>query len=331
MRTLLLTCAGLLVISGIVSTNLWLELRSQHKLTAALQTQLAEANNRIRAATASPRAVANSLPAAAPGPALNPVLAVAEAKPVTIAAPPLPPNQAQARLNAMKREVELWRDPEYRKARVAQARANLQRQNVGLAEELGLNDRELDNLLDLLAEHQVSMNSEMAVARLNAQDNPAAQQELVRRQQEMTRQPEEALRNLLGGSRYSQYQQFQQNAGARNGVTTMNNTLARAGAPLNAVQIKSLTTIIAGEQQRLQQEILPLRQSVNPQDVQAARRISEELQRREAENRRRILEAAAPILSAQQLATLRTEMEAQEAASRASSRMQERTQALGTP
>jgi hypothetical protein len=326
MRTLLLICAGLTVISCIVSANLWRELRSQHVLNAALQTQLAAAASRSREpAPPTPPAINPAPPPAAIAPAPATVAAAPEARPATTA---MRPDQAQARQDAINRERALWQDPEYRAARLAQARGNLQRQHLGLAEELGLTDAEEDKLLDLLAEHQVTLNMEMNAIARATQNDPVAQQEVARKQAEMARQREASVSSLLG-AKYPVYQQYQQNAGGRSGVSSMNSTLAQAGTPMNAAQIKTMTTVMAAEQQRQQQEMQALTRNMNSQDPEARTRMNDEMQRRSLEASRRILEAASSVLSPQQVATLRAEVESQEAMSRASSRIRERTQAVG--
>ena len=65
MRSLLLICAALLVISGIVSANLWLELRSERQLMISMRTQLIEARATPRMPVPPPPVMASPTPVVA--------------------------------------------------------------------------------------------------------------------------------------------------------------------------------------------------------------------------------------------------------------------------
>jgi hypothetical protein len=88
MRNVLPVCAGLVVISGIVSATMWSELRTERQLVADLRTQLADSNTRLQASLASQASQRNL---AQQAPALAPVATVSDAK----AASPVPPPPVQ--------------------------------------------------------------------------------------------------------------------------------------------------------------------------------------------------------------------------------------------
>lgn len=323
MRILLPVFGAFVLASGVISASLWQKLAAERKLTADLSEQLREATLRARTPAATP---VLSVGAAIPPPTTvtpAPAAATSATPAVTTGRVTISGNSSAALQNAINSEMEMWKDPEYRKARLAQARTSVRRQNADLAEELGITEAEANKIIDVLAEYQVNMNAELTVLSMNAQNDPAAQQEMARRQTEMQRQREESLAALLG-PRLSQYQQYQQTLPARSRVNSLNSTLSQAGAPLTGTQLKSLTTVMVAQQQRQQQDLQDLTRGINPQDPEARARITEQLQNRTSETNRRVLEAATPFLNAQQISALRTEFEQQDAISRASARVRAR-------
>jgi hypothetical protein len=332
MRYLLPICAGLALFSGTVSAILWRDLHAERQLTAGLRTELSEAkaasarltlalSQRNNAAMAAPAVVAaTESKADAPAPA----------KP---AAPANVPSALQNALASLTQEKELLKDPEYRKARLAQTRMSIARNYPGLAEELGLSEKEADRLFDQLAENQLNMNGELSLISATASNDPAAQQAMMQRQQAMQREGEDAIRNVLGASKYTQWQDYQQTRPARTRVMSMGTMMAQAGAPLNDTQTKALTTMMIAEQQRQRQDSQTLARNLgNPSDPEFRTRLQEESMKRQEESNRRILEAAAPTLSTKQLAALREQFEQDDAMRRASSRLQrERERMQPTP
>jgi hypothetical protein len=229
-------------------------------------------------------------------------------------------------------ERDLMKDPEYRKLRVAQQRRNAERNFPGLAEALGLSEKEADKLYDLLTEQQVTMSAEtQLVVANNGTIDQAAMQESTRKRQVLQREQEEALRAALG-SKYTQYQEYQQTRPARMQVTNFGTQLAQAGVPLTDSQSRALTTVMIAEQQRQRQDAQLMARPValNPSDPDYRAKMLDDQLKRQEENNRRTIEAVSPHMNAKQVAALRDQMEQSAASLRLSMRMQierERVQA----
>lgn len=316
MRIVASVCAGIALVASMVAVNSWLELRKERKVNAALHQQRSEAPGSTSLPLSPPTPVAVQTTAASAAPA-------AEA-PITRTPPSTSPAMAATLgllQNAADRQKELLKDPEYRKIQLAQVRASIGRSFPGLAEELGLSEREADKLFDLLAENQLTR---MAEGSLPAVLGGQGDQEALRAQQALfERKQEESIQAQLG-SKYPQWQAYQQTRPARARVTSMSSQLAQAGKPLTEVQNRALTTALIAEQQRQTQEerSTPRPPSGNPADPGYRAQMMEESLKRAEENNRRNLEAAAPYISATQLAALREQMERQTSLTRAMLRAQ---------
>jgi hypothetical protein len=333
MKTMASISAGIAVIASIVSVNLWRELRAERQANDELRTQVTAART------------ANSAPAM-PAPVtanLVPTATVNGAAEAPVCKPESPPKATQtasanALQNSLNLQNELMKDPEYRKLRLAQQRMNMERNYPGLAEELGLSEKEAEKLFDLLAENQTAMSAESPLPLLSAngtQDQPAME-EAMRRRQALQRQHDEALRSMLGG-KYSQWQDYQQvSRPARTRVMSMGTQLAQAGLPLTDAQTRSLTPVMIAEQQRQMQEAraMPRTAPVNPTDLDARAKMLEESLKRNEDNNRRMINVVAPHMSAPQLAAYRNQVEQQAAMNRISMKMQieqQRLQAQSQP
>lgn len=321
MRNLMLVFAGLAVMAGIVSVNLWRELRAERELTAGLRTQLAEAATPASVpASSTPMretALASAAPTSAATPAAKPG---AETAPAVVTAP----------INLALNSREMLKDPEYRAARLAQARMTLPQNYPGLVEELGLSREEADQLFDLLAENQVSTANQLPIG-TNGQIDQAAMQEFTRARQEQQAKLNESVAALLG-SRYGQWQEYEQTRPARMQVTQVGRTLESVGMPITDAQRRPLTAVYIAEQKRQTQERQSMIREVT-RDPQSQARLQEESIKLQAESNRRILEAAASHLSSEQVDALRQSFEQQQAMSRASSRLmraQQEAQGQGT-
>jgi hypothetical protein len=317
MRSLLSILAGLLVVAGIVSANLWRELRSERHLTADLREQLVEERSAARpsALTAQPAPELASPPVAAPPVGAPPTAdTTPEAAPVIPIGGPIPPGARPVSAQ------QLQADPEYRDALLAQTRLQLQNSYPGLIEELRLSATDADELFTLLAENQVRESATRITGPTNARD-PATVAEAERLRQENQAKLNASLVALLGDDKYAQYQDYQQTRSARSTVTSFGYTLAQANQPLTATQARTLLSATAAEQQRQQRETQAARtraSSPNPQDQV---RLMEDQLNRQEESNRRMLGLMAPHLSPEQLETMRAQFESQIAQSRASLRL----------
>lgn len=317
MRSLTLVWAGLALVGGVISVHLWRELRAERELTAQLRSEVGE----LRAGPLSlpPDEVPSQRSAAgmvrAPAPA-SPTAAVVPAGNV-----PQPALDVQ-RLTANR--SELLKDPEYRKAALAQARLSLPQRYPGLAEELGLTKEEADRLFDLLAENQLDQTGVMMALPVGANGAPdiAAMEDLNRRRQELLRQHEQELQTELGGNRYAQWQEYQQTLGPRQQVVQLGRTLDSAGVPLSSDQSRPLIAAYAAEQKRQTEDLRRLLGSgpISPADQQ---RFQEERLQVQAESNRRLVEAARSHLNARQVEALQASLDQQLAMNRASNRMME--------
>lgn len=320
MRNLMLVCAGLALFSGVVAVNLWRELRAERVLTAELRTQL----NGSQPAQWTPASEGmQSAPLPAPGGMSSPAN---EARPEQTAAavegarPPAQTAPVADVARLILNQQEMMKDPEYRKARLAQTRMSLPQNYPGLVEELGLTPEEADRLFNLMAENQMEMSDlTMATATFNGvPPDPAAVEEVNRRRPEMQRRQEEALMSMLGSARYSQYQEYQQSRPARQQVVQLNRALEGVGLPLTPEQSRPLTAAYIAEQKRQREDTQRLMSGRSVQDVA---RMQEERFELQAESNRRMLEAARPHLSTQQLETMKASLEQQLTMNRATQRM----------
>jgi hypothetical protein len=321
MKNLFLVFTALLVISGIVSVNLWRDLRTERLANAELQSQLADAGN-VPPAPPVPeppaQTVATPPPAAVPDP---PVAAAKRAQlPVesevlmraTAAAV-----SASASATAMVAtggisDMELMKDPEYRKAQLTQARLRLAQSNPGLAEALGLSRKEADHLFQVMAESQLNLTAEFTEMVVKAGGTTPSMAAMMR----SAAGREDPAHAVLGEARYAQYQEYQRNAKpvlAR--VATMGNTLNYAGQPLNDSQARALAAAISTEQQRQRQQAAAAPSPIPVVQRNMADSLAESQKTRD-ENDRRILEAATPHLNAGQIDALQKQIEQQAAQSR---------------
>jgi hypothetical protein len=236
------------------------------------------------------------------------------AKPVTQPAPVDP-----RAIDFAAQQRDLWKDPEYRKARLAQARAMAGRNYPGLAEDLGLSAADESRLLDVLAEYDVNMSATVSTMTSGATD-PATSQQISNKLSEIQRQREDAVAAVLGPNGSTRWQQFQETSSARSQANSYNTMLTQAGQPLSATQLKSLSSVVVAEQKRQREEMTALTRNVNPQDPASIALIEPELRRRQNDYNDRVLAAAAPIMSAQQLDLLRAQFEQQSAMNRAMER-----------
>jgi len=317
MRILFWFCAALLVVSATMSTHLWRGLRAEREQTASLQTQIDAAAVRERVLAQTPVPVAPAPAPVAATPAPEPV-----AKPQATR-PAVDPRS----IDFAAQQRELWKDPEYRKARLAQARAVASRSYPGLAEDLGLSPAQEDHLLDVLAESDVNTSAAISTLSSSAND-PAANQQISARLTEYMRQRDDAVIAELGPNGKDRWAQYQQTAVARSQANSYNTMLTQAGQPLSATQLKSLSATVVTEQKRQRDEMTALTRNINTQDPAAVAAIEPELRRRQNDYNERVLAAAAPIMSAQQIQLLRAQFEQQSAMSRALERA--RAQAMAS-
>lgn len=315
----MLFCAGLALVGAIVSVNLWRELRAERALTAELRQQRGESGPAMARVPDATATAASMAPASA-SPAASASDEAATPTQGNAAPPPIVSGATVA--SFISDQQEMMKDPEYRKARLAQTRLTLPQSYPGLVEALGLSPEEADKLYDLLAEQQLEMSttSMLVTAVGGTPPDPAAIQDAARRSAELQRRHDEALMATLGG-RYPQWQDYQQTRGARQQVVQVGRTMEAAGFPLTAEQSRPLTDVYITEQRRQREETMQMMASARTAGPLDQARMLEERLKLQADSNQRILDAARPHLNAQQLNALQTSMEQQLVMNRASSRM----------
>lgn len=320
MRNLALVCVSLAVVAGISAANLWRELRAERTLTASLRAELAEAALRPPAQAPVQFVPPPVRDVAAP---TSPPQAVVTA--AVQPAAPAPPAQDRASDEAvlaaslstsMARQRELLKDPEYRAAQQAQMRMTIPQNFPGLLDALQLSPEEGNKVFDLLAAHQMEQ-SELALPMLAANPDQAAIEQRSRMQNELRQRQQSEMASLLG-SRYSQWETYQQDRNAHVQVAQLGRNLDSTGQALSAAQTRSLVAALAPEQRRTTQQLqsmsasLAMTASSDPQSrAQGQARMMEEQLRMRAESNQRMLDAARSHLNAAQLETYRNMMDSQ--------------------
>lgn len=175
-----------------------------------------------------------------------------------------------------------------------------------LAAELGLTDEEARKLLDLVVEQQLDLTSE-SVAMMTAGTDPAAMQATQRKMVEKQEAHERELSALLG-SKYPKWEEYQGTAAARQQVAQLRGTLAAGGNPLSEAQEKSLVAAFAKEQSRVARE---QREWMASSAALSSSNVMQDSLNQALEGQRRLLDVAAPILDATQLAQFRRQVDQQ--------------------
>lgn len=314
MRFVAPVCMGLVLVSGIASTILWQELRTDRQLIEDLRGQLATANAALEARSRA-QPVAEAMPQ--PAVELNP----ASAAGAPIAAAPAKPSRDAAAVALVaeyaKRAKTLMGDSEYRKARLAELRNELKVRYVGLAMYLGISEQQADALINVLAETQLSQMAQSAELMANGTaPDPAAMAEMTRIQQALEQRQKDALVAMLGTARFEQFQEYEHTQPSRTRVGNLTTLLARSGRPLTNVQTQSLTAVMVAEQKRRESEAKALADAGQTSPLSQADR--------EVETNRRILENAAKFLDTQQLELLRGRFQQRAVIDRTSEQVQQR-------
>jgi trehalose/maltose hydrolase-like predicted phosphorylase len=212
-------------------------------------------------------------------------------------------------------------DPEYRKARIAEARATLKQRNPLLARELGISEKQADAIIDIMAEGEVREDAQSVELAATGKTDAASVAEMQRVLQAQQQQDQSAIMSMLGPAKYQQFDEIQQTQIARVRMVNLKSLMAQSGYPLSTEQELSLTRVVAAQQQREERETQQLRDSGQwNQAAQVERAI---------EGDRRILDNASGILSAQQLETVRTRFEQRQAMEKATGSVTSRERAPG--
>lgn len=310
---------ALVVMAAFVSALLWQQWRTAREELQASQLELQATQQDLQMAQQDLEAARRALQSERNlSDRLRGELADAQARPAVAApAPPVqlptvPPNLVAAlgrqtdgyvsiaSVGAQRDKMQLD-DPEYRKARIALTRASLKQRNPLLALELGISDEQADAIFDVMAEGQLSQESQQLELRASGNVDAAAIERLQRLQAAQQQQDQNKLAAMLGPEKYRQLEEIQQTNTAHVRMVNIKNLLAQSGTPLSTDQALSMTRVMASAQQREEREMEQLRSSGQWSQVPEVDRA--------AEGDRRILQSAAGILTSQQLELVRAQFE----------------------
>jgi hypothetical protein len=296
MKKLVLMLTAAVIMAGVVTTNLWLNLRAEHAKAEALAARVAAAESARLSQTSMPPSPV--MPVAA---ALNPQTVAA---PAAIAVPPAPQQSAaEAGKTPMNAVLKAMITPEGQDATRIMMRGVMTQMYPDIEQELGLTPQEKQQLFDLLAMD----GQESAALMLSGGQDPAATRELQRKLVEAQRAQEAKLAALLG-SKYPKWEDYQSTVAARQQVDQLRRTLGASGNPLNDAQANQLVAAFAAEQRRSNKEIRAW--SISAAAINSPNMMQESMQRSVA-TQGRLVDVAAPILDSAQLERYRRQVEQQ--------------------
>jgi hypothetical protein len=159
------------------------------------------------------------------------------------------------RRNGFTNLATLLDNPEFNKLWTAQQKVGLDARYAALFKNLNLSPADLDKFKSLLVEKQNALMDVMAAARdqgLNPR-NPADRTQIAGLVQAAQAQVDSSIRQTLGDTQFTQYQNYEQTLPQRNVVNQLAQTLSYTGAPLQAYQIDQLVNILAANAPALSQ------------------------------------------------------------------------------
>jgi len=240
------------------------ELREERARSARLQAEL----DGLRPARPAARAPAAAKPPAGAG--TGPAVAAAPRERERVAADRDDGDTDGPARRRQFRDVERARlsDPEYRAAWIAQQRQMIERRYPALAADLKLAPEEADRLLTLLATQmleyqQFSMDLEQQLESRDSALDAAALRERERLMAARQQEFETAREAMLGADKYKEWRDYQNSREARAQMRELRGRLAGGSSPLQDAQLDQLVSMIASEQQRYQEELRQVQQSVD--------------------------------------------------------------------
>lgn len=301
------------VASASASTYFWQELREEREQRATLQTRIAELEQARESADLPapiPEPVAEEPPTAAttPSPAPAPTARLAVASGAAFSAVPLgrpgavDPEIRRRMFESHEQQIRMLKDPEYRELMRAQQKLSLQQHYSDLEALLGLSKEESEQLLEVLAEHSVrSMEQRPMIA--DANGGPPSESEMNERRrmfEEQRRKNDSEIAAVLG-SKFNDWQQYQQNGWARSQVSQLRQSLSSGGEPLRQDQVKPLVEAIAREQKQTMRSMTtrPYSPNARPDPMTQVQQAEEWLERT-AQSHERIRAAVSGLLTPSQ-------------------------------
>ena len=311
---------------GSASAYFWQELRAEREQTRVLQARVAELEKAhepapVVAAVAPPvevpppvTAPANESKATAPKPAVGaPAPAAAFAflgsNGATVRNGRMDPEMQRRMQENFDRQRALLKDPEYRELMRDQQKMGMRRMYGDMETMLGLSKEEADRVMDVLAEQQVrSMEQRPHFGMDGSQPDQAAIREQQRVFEETRRKNESELASALG-SKYGEWQEYQQSMWSRSQVMRLKETLSGSDDPLRQDQIKPLVQALAREQQQMQTNSMRGQNANGYARPENQLRMQEEWLERTAQSHERVRNAVSSLLSPAQMQQLQDQQE----------------------
>lgn len=265
-RSILLLASSTLIF-GSASAYFWQGQRGGDERNAALETRVKELETTLAAAQSQP-------PPSQPPPQLavvaEPPAPVDDPKPAAKAPAKSAPKFAATGVGVVRngtgnaliaapsvfrvmRTDKLMEDPEYRAAMRSQQRMMMPARYPDLGEALGLQPEEVDKLMDLLTDQEMTGMENRPPIGENGPPDPAATQEWSKQMQQRQRDNEAQLAGLLGDAGLQEWKEYQQTLGARMQVKQLRGIMEGSSDPIRADQVQPLVDAMAAEQQRMLQ------------------------------------------------------------------------------
>jgi len=305
---------------GSASAYLYNDLRETRAETAALQVRIAELQ---KPATAAAPAAATQPPALSANPFSPPMSETAVAAPVTTTTQPAAtftavgaamigggPPMAMMRTGGWEMRNRLLENPEYRDAMKRQQKLMLPRMYPDLRSALQLDEQKADQLYEVLAEQQLNqMTASRPLFTPGSQPDPDAVRDWQAQQQHLRKDSEAAIASVLGDDGLQQWKNYQNSMPARIQVRELRETLESSGIPLQQDQAEQLVTAFAAEQKRTIAEAQAAYAanrliSTNGSGQMGSADRAAQILERQKQQQQNVRDAAAPILTSQQMRQL---------------------------
>jgi hypothetical protein len=298
MKHIILLLATTTLALGGTSAYFWQEMREQRAHNETIQARVVQLESQLQ-----------NVPRLIPEPPLPPVAPELATPPM--APPPRPASRTEAsseptfgRMDPtvfIARERERMKDPEYRALRLEQQKMGLAQMYLDLGTSLGLSQEQLDQLLGILAAHQL----DSAPSFFPGEDaSEARRSEWLRKAEESQRKQEADIRNLLGDGKYQEWQDYQGSMGARMQVRSLRSMLEGTSEPLREEQYEALVGAFVDAQRNSDfdtpSEFFKTRPP-GPLSQSEQLTLMEQDLERTAQHNQRMRDAAAPHLSTAQL------------------------------
>jgi hypothetical protein len=318
-------------VCGSASAFLWQELRTEREQTRTLQArvaQLEQASSSASAPLSKPKPPENpptsqaiaeppSQASVAPKQPMSTVAAVGGWSPFGVVASSggtrMDPEMQRRMQENFEQQRRLLQDPEYRDLMRNQQKMGMKRMYSDMEIMLDMSKEEVDRVLDVLAEQQVRSMEQQRPFLAPPDGSPpdeAAIREHHRALQEIQRKNEAELSAAMG-SKYRDWQQYQQTMGARQQVMRLRETLAGSNEPIRQDQIKPLVQAMAREQQLSQQQVPAIRRSIPGTQVSTddTLRMQEEWLERTTQTHQRVRDSVSSLLTPSQMEHLQEQQD----------------------